>query len=101
MNRLGAAAALLDARASLKVRNRQGDSLSMVAIAENFPDMLALLLKHGANPNTPDRDGLTPLYWAEYFKRDELAQMLLAAGADPQVKKIALPVSANYSFGEF
>jgi ankyrin repeat protein len=101
MNRLAAAATLLDAGASLKVRNRQGDSLCMVAIAENLPDMLALLLKHGADPNTPDRDGLTPLYWTEYFKRDALAQLLLAAGADPQVKKIALPASASYSFGEF
>jgi ankyrin repeat protein len=101
MNRLAAAATLLDAGASLKVRNRQGDGLCMMAVSENFPDMLALLLKNGANPNSPDRDGLTPLYWAEYLKRDELAQLLLTAGADPLVKKIALPVSASYSFGEF
>jgi ankyrin repeat protein len=101
MNHLGAAATLMDAGASLKVKNRQGDGLCMVAITENFPAMLALLLKHGANPSTPDRDGLTPLYWAEYLKRDLLVQQLLAAGADPQVKRIALPSSVSYSFGEF
>ena len=101
MNREPAAAALLDAGASLKVHNRQGDGLVMVAIAEDFPGMLALLLKHGASPNSPDRDGLTPLYWAEYLKRDAMTQQLLAAGAHPQVKKIALPISGSYAFGEF
>jgi ankyrin repeat protein len=101
MNRLAVAAALLDAGASLKVKNRQGDGLCMVAITENFPDMLALLLKHGSNPSTPDRDGLTPLYWADYLKRDVLVQQLLASGADPRVKKVALPASVSYSFGEF
>jgi uncharacterized protein len=101
MNRLATAAALLNAGASLTVKNRQGDGLCMVAIAENFPDMLALLLKHGVNPNTLDRDGLAPLYWAEYLKRDALAQLLLAGGADPQVRKIALPVSGSFSFGAF
>jgi ankyrin repeat protein len=101
MNRLGAAAALLEAGASLQVRNRQGDGLCMVAIAENFPEMLALLLQHGASPNSPDRDGLTPLYWAEYLQRDALVALLLAAGAKPQVKKIFLPTSGSYAFGEF
>jgi ankyrin repeat protein len=101
MNHLAAAATLMDAGASLKVRSRQGDGLCMVTITENFPAMLALLLKHGANPSTPDRDGLTPLYWADYLKRDELVQQLLAAGADPQVKKVVLPASVSYSFGEF
>ncbi len=101
MNRVAAATALLEAGASLKVRNRQGDGLVMVAIAENFPDVLALLLKHGASPNSPDRDGLTPLYWAEYLQRDALVQQLLAAGANPQLKKVALPTSGTYSFGEF
>lgn len=101
MNRLSAAAALLEAGASLKVHNRQGDGLVMVAITENFPEMLSLLLKHGASPNTPDRDGLTPLYWAEYLQRDGMVPTLLAAGAHPQVKKIALPTSGSYAFGEF
>jgi ankyrin repeat protein len=101
MNRLGAAAALLQAGASLQVRNRQGDSLCMVAIAENYPDMLALLLRHGANPSSPDRDGLTPLYWAGYLQRDALVQQLLAAGANRDVKKISVPTGSSYSLGAF
>jgi ankyrin repeat protein len=101
MNRLGAAAALLQAGASLQVRNRQGDSLCMLAIAENYPDMLALLLRHGANPGSPDRDGLTPLYWAEFLQRDAMQQLLLAAGANPEVKKVTVPAGSSYSLGEF
>lgn len=101
MNRLGAAAALLQAGASLKVRNRQGDGLCMVAISENFPQMLELLLQHGADPNAPDRDGLTLLYWAEFLRRDAMAHTLVQAGANPQLKKIALPAGGSYLFGEF
>jgi ankyrin repeat protein len=73
----------------------------MLAIAENYPDMLALLLRHGANPGSPDRDGLTPLYWAEYLQRDALVQQLLAAGANRDVKKISVPTGSSYSLGAF
>jgi ankyrin repeat protein len=63
--------------------------------------MLALLLQHGANPNTPDQDGLTPLYWAQYLHRDALTKLLLAAGADPKQEKLALPAAGNYTFGAY
>lgn len=101
MNRVATASVLLDAGASTTVRNRQGDGLCMVAISENFPAMLSLLLAKGVNPNTPDRDGLTPLYWTDYLQREELTHLLLAAGANPQVKKVVVPVASGYAMGEF
>jgi ankyrin repeat protein len=73
----------------------------MVAINENLPDMLALLLQRGANPGAPDRDGLTPLYWTTFYQRDDMTRLLLAAGAHPEVKKVRIPAAMNYSLGAF
>jgi ankyrin repeat protein len=98
---VAAAAVLIDAGASLRVSSREGDSLCMVAISQNFPAMLGLLLQKGVSPHVPDRDGLLPLYWAEYLQREELVGLLLAAGADPQLKRVAVPASGQYTWREF
>ncbi|MDP9876016.1 ankyrin repeat protein [Variovorax boronicumulans] len=48
--------------------------------AIDFRQTLALLLKAGANPDTPDRNGGLPLFFAP---TTWVIQALLAAGADP------------------
>ena len=101
LNHVGVAKVLLDAGASTRVRDRAGDSLLAVAVSENYPNMLALLLKQGVNPDLTDSNGLTALYWAEYLKRPELAQLLRHAGADPARNKTEIIVSQPYNFGEF
>lgn len=72
-----------------------------VAVDENYPDMLARLLKHGVKPNMADSNGLKPLYWADHLQRAEMAQLLRHAGADPARKKTELLVSLPYNLGEF
>ena len=41
------------------------------------------LLRAGAAPDLPDRDGTTPLYRASVQGRADTVRVLLAAGADP------------------
>lgn len=52
---------------------------------------MKILLDAKANPNTPlpkhfTQTGITPLHWVAYDGRADLAAMLLAAGANPNVR---------------
>jgi ankyrin repeat protein len=50
-------------------------------------EAIALLLRHGADPNRWTTDhGATPLMYAVFDGRRDVALMLLAAGADPNVR---------------
>jgi ankyrin repeat protein len=49
------------------------------------PETIALLLKHGANVNAKQMGGYTPLHQAASAGKAELAESLLAAGADPSI----------------
>jgi ankyrin repeat protein len=50
-------------------------------------EAVALLLRHGADPNIWDaHHGVTPLLTALFEERRDTALMLLAAGADPNVR---------------
>jgi ankyrin repeat protein len=45
------------------------------------------LLKKGADPNTKDKKGRTPLHWAAPYKGHvEVVKLLLEHGADPNIK---------------
>ena len=47
------------------------------------PRRVAELLRAGADPNAPDRDGSTPLYRASVQDMAGHVRLLVAAGADP------------------
>ncbi len=47
------------------------------------PDNVFHLLAAGADPNSPDRDGWTPLHSCAFYHLPQLIPALLAAGADP------------------
>ncbi|KHD77551.1 ankyrin repeat domain-containing protein [Actinoplanes utahensis] len=47
------------------------------------PARVARLIRAGADPDLPDRDGTTPLYRASVQNRAAIVAALLAAGADP------------------
>ena len=44
-----------------------------------------LLIKEGANPNTQDHNGWTPLHEVAQRKRLDLVRLLLDAGANPNI----------------
>lgn len=45
-----------------------------------------LLLEEGANPNSKDDDGKTPLLWATQNRHAKVVMLLLEDGADPSLK---------------
>jgi len=60
-----------------------------LAAGSKRPELVNLLLKHGANPNLRHgRSGITPLEIAVGRGNKEIASILLAAGADPKRESI-------------
>jgi len=63
-----------------------GSPLAFAAGGQDGKEMLALLLAHGADPNVCAWDGVTPLIQAAMWDNPDAAEMLLRAGARPDVR---------------
>jgi len=98
-NHAGDLKRLLDAGADPNSKDRRkvdGKTPLHTACMNGCPEVVHLLLSHGAYPNARDRDGGTPLYYAcekndaTFTRRDsscpedhlEITRALIAAGAD-------------------
>jgi cytohesin len=81
--------ALLDAGASVdpvSPDETEWTPLGAAANQSNVPAM-EILLKHGANPNFHNRNGVTPLHRAAYVRADrDVFELLLEAKANPNVR---------------
>ncbi len=65
-----------------------GDNLLSVAIKHtNNPKIILMLLNAGAEPNTKDTYGNTPLHRAILKNNPALVKILLNAGANPNIKE--------------
>jgi len=71
------------------VNSRDEDGLTPIhnAIFHNdyegdYPQVIQLLLEHGANPNAQDNQRRTPLHLVSSSSRLDFARILLAHGAD-------------------
>jgi len=53
--------------------------------------MIQLLIAHGANVNTGDDEGITPLHCAAYHAYADVAGLLIAHGADVNAKSVRDP----------
>lgn len=81
------AAFLLQAGADLKAREDESRwTLLHRAAYSGHTAVVALLLKHGADPNALDTQGCTPLWWAAGVGRFDNAALLLKNGADATLK---------------
>ncbi|MCY3883305.1 MAG: ankyrin repeat domain-containing protein [Gammaproteobacteria bacterium] len=56
-----------------------------VVQAAKDPKMMRLLLRHGADPNSRDERGITPLMAATQFANNEVIEMLIAQGAKKDI----------------
>jgi hypothetical protein len=84
---------LVDAATDLERLLRPSDAPAMrllhLAIAENRIDVARLLIERGANLNVRNADGRQPLHDCFELARDEIQQLLLDAGAEPDVSMAA------------
>ena len=77
---------LLDAGASVDVRNKNESTPLYAAIEGGYQSIVAFLLQQGANPNVEDNEGLTPLFYAIDKAQEAIAILLLKQGANPNAK---------------
>ncbi len=80
---------LVDAATELDRTLRPSDTHAMrlihLAVAENRVEVVRLLIKRGANLNVRNADGRQPLHDCFELSRGEIQQLLLDAGAEPDV----------------
>jgi uncharacterized protein len=62
-----------------------GDSRLADAVMQQDTGAVSSLLKQHVDVNARQTDGSTALLWAAHYDNRELAQMLIAAGADPRI----------------
>ena len=75
--------ALVSAGADIESRSAKGWTALHVAAGFARVSIISYLVRHGANVNTVDEDGDTPLITATALGCQYTVQMLLTSGADP------------------
>ncbi len=68
--------------------NESGDTALHLAAYEGHDNIVALLLKRGANPNQTNKNGENPLHYAAHEGRPRIVTLLLERGADLTQKNI-------------
>lgn len=93
---------LVDAGATVHVRNAHGESpLLLAARYGHSQATVHTLLRAGADVNTQDRNGWTPLIWAVYENEPNTVHLLLTYHANPnkgakeEYARNALSVTSN------
>jgi hypothetical protein len=81
------------------------DAMLSQACAGGMDELAVALLKRGANPDTRDQGGFTPLMHAAIHGRQKTFEVLLASGADPTSRSLvgysALELAPRDARGEF
>lgn len=77
---------LLERGAAIDRRDKSGYTAVLAAVINNRPQVLAVLIERGADLDVQEDDtGSTALMWAMREGNVAMQQMLLAAGADPDL----------------
>jgi ankyrin repeat protein len=105
-NNIALAQLLLDAHANVNVKTRIDAATPLFMACQNgSAPMIELLLRHGANVNTPNALGTTPLMIAASSGNADAVKVLLTHGADPNAREsahqqTALMFAANLDRGD-
>lgn len=84
-NQVDFALFLLDKK--VKINDVEGTSTPLQAASyKGFDQIVKALLASGANPNTADANGASPLTYAAQFNHVKVVELLMKAGADPNQK---------------
>ncbi|XP_068082539.1 ankyrin repeat and death domain-containing protein 1A-like [Anabrus simplex] len=92
---------LIQARAKIDVRNKQGWTPLHAAAEKGHVDMLDLLLRHNVDMSARDEDGNSALHTATENQQTTIVQLLLQRGhsTDPANKKGFTPLHIACSLG--
>jgi quinoprotein dehydrogenase-associated probable ABC transporter substrate-binding protein len=86
--------------AALNALDLQGETPLHHALQQQYADMVALLVAHGADVNMRDRDGWTPIMTAAYIDDADAVRLLAAHGGDPNAQSAqnlsALGIATQY-----
>ena len=72
---------LLDKGIPIDVQDDEGRTILHRAIEDDYSYLAELMLENGANPNIEDKNGDTPLDYAEYRGCHEVIEKLITKGA--------------------
>ena len=78
---LDVALALVTAGATVNGRDKQGRTPIMYAVQDNRKDMVAMLLEARADVGAVSPDRVSALSWARTYKRGDIEELLVKAGA--------------------
>lgn len=80
---LGMVSLLIDAGAEINIHSPEtGITPLHIAVFEEQPEILKLLLDKGASPYAQTCDGSYPLHWIGYNTYDVISELLIKTGAD-------------------
>lgn len=87
---------LLEKGAKVNISSKYGSAL-MAAVVKGNKKIVKLLLDYKADPNTTDENKNTALLFSALFNQTEIADYLLAAGANPDHKDIRGNKALDYA----
>lgn len=85
----------LSRQADPNIRDDRGMSPLLLAVNENFPEGVQILIEKKANVNLANSSGETPLIRAVQTRNLEMVRTLLAANADPDQADVIAGMSAR------
>jgi ankyrin repeat protein len=79
----GATKILLDRGANIESKDSGGATAIIIAVRGNITEKIVpLLIKRGANLKVMDKEGYSPLGWALYYKKMDIALLIKSSIAD-------------------